>query len=87
MLIDIRSPEQYQKDHLEGAVSIPFFSLQLHPEKYLQKGKTYTLYCDTGNKSSLLVSYLKRIGYSVVNLEGGYLFHAKNYTIMNTKVK
>ena len=75
MVIDIRSPEEYAKGHLSGAVNIPFFSLYFHPEKYLEKDKQYILYCQSGSNSFLLVSYLNRKGYHCVNLDGGY---AKN---------
>ena len=75
MIIDIRDPEKYAKGHLDGAVNIPFFSLYFHPENYLEKSKKYILYCQSGSNSFLLVTYLNKLGYHCVNLEGGY---AKN---------
>lgn len=73
MIIDIRNPEEYAKGHLEGAINIPFASLYFHPELYLEKDKTYTLYCHSGSNSYLLVLHLNRQGYHCVNLNGGYL--------------
>ena len=75
MIIDIRDRLQFQKGHIEGAVSIPFYDLYLFPQKYLEKGKKYTLYCNSGSQSKVLVSYLNQLGYSCVNLEGGYSKH------------
>lgn len=75
MLIDIRDSYSYQKGHLEGAVSIPSFSLMKNPEQYLDKEKTYTLYCQSGVKSKRVVSFLNALGYHCVNLEGGYSKH------------
>ena len=75
MIIDIRDALRYAEGHIEGAIHIPFYSLYANPQVYLNKGMTYQIYCDTGVKSSLLVSYLKNLGYHCVNLEGGYVKH------------
>ncbi len=72
MIIDIRDKSRYMMGHIKNAVSIPFLELSLHPEKYLNFDNTYYLYCDTGSRSYLLVSYLNQMGYHCVNLDGGY---------------
>jgi len=73
MIIDIRDFSSYQKGHLNGAISIPFNKLLLYPEKYLRKDVEYRLYCNSGSQSKMLTSYLNRLGYHCVNIEGGYL--------------
>ena len=75
MIIDIRDPIEYQKGHLSDAINIPFLQLYLFPSKYLEYNKTYTLYCNSGSKSSMLVTYLNHKGFHCVNLEGGYSKH------------
>ena len=72
MIIDIRDVSKYQKGHLKDAKNIPFAELYFHPEKRLNKSTTYYFYCDSGVKSKMLVTYLSRLGYHCVNLEGGY---------------
>ena len=72
MIIDIRNSTSYLKGHIENAKNIPFSKLYFHPDEYLDKQKTYYLYCDTGHRSKLLVSYLKSLGFKCVNIEGGY---------------
>lgn len=72
MMIDIREEGKYLEGHLPGAINIPFFKLYLNPEQYLNPKNEYTLYCDSGSKSKILVSYLNKLGYHCVNLEGGY---------------
>lgn len=74
MYIDVRDREKYLKGHIEGAISIPFLELFLNPN-VLSKDVEYILYCDSGNKSKILVNHLNSLGYHCVNLEGGYLFH------------
>ena len=75
MIIDIRSSSKYSNGHLKDAVHIPFSELYFHPEQYLDYQTPYSIYCDTGVKSKLLVHYLKQLGYNCVNLEGGYSNH------------
>lgn len=77
-IIDIRSYPKYLKGHIEGAVSIDAYNLLFHPEKYLQKEKTYYLYCDSGMRSKRLSHELNKKGYSTVNIQGGY----HNYLLM-----
>lgn len=75
MIIDIRSREKYLNGHLDGAIHIPFLELYSNPSKYLNKNKTYQIYCNSGSSSGMLVSYLNSLGYSCVNLDGGYSKH------------
>ena len=72
MIIDIRKNEDYLKGHIPGAIHIPYSSLIAHPEKYLDKSKSYQLYCNSGKTSLNLVLHLNQKGYHCVNIEGGY---------------
>ena len=36
------------------------------------KNTIYYIYCDYGNRSKHVVSYLNSLGYNCVNIEGGY---------------
>lgn len=69
MIIDIRSPEKYNNDHLDDAVNISYNELFYHPNKYLKKELKYYIYCDTGYRSKVLVNFLNKIGYNCVNIE------------------
>lgn len=71
MIIDIRNINDYEKGHLENAISIPYNKLYLNP-KILNKDETYYLYCNSGKKSKELVNYLNKLGYHTINIEGGY---------------
>ena len=75
MIIDIRDSKRYREGHIEHAVNIPFALLFSNPSNYLKTDHTYYLYCDTGSNSGMLVSYLNRLGFHCVNLEGGYAKH------------
>ena len=71
-LIDIRSIESYNNNHIPGAVNIQMDNLLLMPSKYLNKNERYYIYCKQGVSSSKLCNILTKYGYKVTNLVGGY---------------
>ena len=79
-IIDIRSIQSYNNNHIPNSVNIPFETLILHPHDYLDKSKTYYIYCQKGLSSESLCKILNNIGYTVIEIEGGY----ENW-IMNAK--
>lgn len=77
-IIDIRSPFQYKLDHIPTAINISYQALRNNPEKYLEKNKKYYIYCQSGHSSNNLVIILNQLGYTTVNIIGGY----NNYLLM-----
>ncbi len=71
-IIDIRSNEKYNSNHIDGSINIPYQSLLVDPSRYLDKGEKYYLYCQKGLSSSSVCSILSKLGYNVVNIIGGY---------------
>lgn len=71
-IIDIRSREKYNDNHIPGAKNIDFDSLILRPELYLKKGVTYYIYCQMGKSSITVCQILNKEGYTVKHLIGGY---------------
>lgn len=71
-LIDIRSIENYNRNHIPGAKNIPYEILLLRPEKYLDKSQTYYLYCQKGMTTIKIAMILRSKGYKIVNVQGGY---------------
>lgn len=71
-IIDIRSIEKYNDNHIPGAYNIPFDKLLLYPNNYLDKNNIYYIYCQKGKKSSQLCRLLNSKGYHTVNILGGY---------------
>ncbi len=64
VVIDLREKEEYEKGHLEYAVSMPDAKVN-EIEKYNLKNKQWLLYCSRGNLSFRLASKLTRMGYQV----------------------
>ena len=71
-IIDIRSFEDYNIDHIPGAINIPFEKLLLYPNNYLLKNLKYYIYCDKGLSSSNVCSILNKQGFDTVSVDGGY---------------
>ena len=69
-VIDLRSKEEFQEVHVEGARNIPYEDLKMF-RKYLPKDKLYILYCDRGASSLMAAKELSRDGYRAVTLVGG----------------
>ena len=71
IVVDLRSPEEYYKSHIENAINIPLADIQ----KILAFGKeeyTWILYCRRGSHSFKLASELSDYGYKVLAVVGGY---------------
>ena len=71
-IIDMRSIEKYNNNHIMNAINIPFEKLLANFNKYLDKNKKYYIYCQMGIQSRKVCQILKNNGYSVVNIIGGY---------------
>lgn len=73
VLLDIRSPQEYEEGHLEGSILIPEYELMAKAEKIIiDKEKTIIVYCNTGTRSKKAQKILNRLGYEkVYNLYQG----------------
>ena len=68
-VIDLRSKEEFEDIHVEGARNIPYEELEMF-RKYLPKDKLYLLYCDRGASSLMAAKELSREGYRTATLVG-----------------
>lgn len=71
-IIDIRSIEKYNDNHMPGAINIPYTYLISNPEKYLNFKTDYYIYCKEGIQSTKVCNYLRKRGYKAINIIGGY---------------
>jgi NADPH-dependent 2,4-dienoyl-CoA reductase/sulfur reductase-like enzyme/rhodanese-related sulfurtransferase len=69
-IIDVRSPEEFARGHIPGAVNIPISALR-HRIRTLDQAKSVVVYCFVGYRGYLAYRILKQRGFSVVNLDGG----------------
>ena len=60
VLLDVRSQQEYNEHHLNGAINIPLFELTIKAEKVLKKNKIIIVYCQSGKRSKRAYKILKR---------------------------
>lgn len=65
VIIDVRSKEEYNQKHIEGAINIPHNQILESIKKY-SKETILVLYCSTGTRSRLASNLLLSMGYSNV---------------------
>ncbi len=73
ILLDVRSPQEYNEYHLSGAICIPTYELQSKVTQIIEdKDQLIVVYCQSGARSMSAVSILKKMGYeNLYQLEGG----------------
>ena len=73
LVIDVRTPEEFQREHLPNAINIPLGDLdQEVPRKVKDKNQPLLLHCLSGGRSGLAKSRLKGMGYTNVFNLGSY---------------
>ena len=74
-LLDLRTEEEFNSGHLEGASNIDFNGPGFADElENLDKNKRYLLYCRTGNKSGQTLDLMKEKEFiEAYNMLGGIM--------------
>lgn len=70
--LDVRFPEEFQTNALEGAINHPLNTLRMHSGR-LDQNRTYIVYCDTGTRSAVAAFLLAERGFQVHCLDGGLM--------------
>lgn len=65
ILIDVRDPITYQKEHHPNSINIYYDKLLLNYNKYLDKNKKYYFICNEGHLSKKAARILSYYGYDV----------------------
>jgi len=85
IILDVRTPQEYQRGHLRDSVLIPVQQLQ---KRYRELGADHNreilIYCATGNRSTVASKILIDSGFKhIVNMRGGIFdWHRKNYPVV-----
>jgi len=74
VLLDVRTEEEYQAGHIQGAQWFPRGKLEYYIQERIEDPDSkIVLYCRTGGRSALATLTLKDMGYTnVVDLDGGF---------------
>lgn len=72
-ILDVRTKGEWESGHISGAANISLVELE-HSCNKLPRGIPMTLVCQSGSRSSLAASLLRKQGFAdVMNLRGGML--------------
>jgi phage shock protein E len=73
LLIDVRSPSEFQSGHLPGAMNLPLDQLEIEaPRRLPDKDRPLLLHCQSGMRSDTAKRKLAGMGYRNVFNLGSY---------------
>lgn len=71
--IDVRTTDEFNAGHLEGAIHIPYEEIATRiSEVTTDKNAVIHLYCRSGNRSGIAQQTLQSAGFTNAVNEGGY---------------
>ncbi len=73
ILVDVRSPQEFNEGHLNGAINIPEYEIRKRIMNEIPKlNQQIVLYCQYGGRSQDALNMMTRMGYNnVYVLKGG----------------
>ena len=72
VLVDVRTPKEYEEWHPGEAVNINLFSKDFSRRiEELDRNAEYVVYCRTGHRSAIAVRKMRKMGLKAYNLKGG----------------
>jgi rhodanese-related sulfurtransferase len=74
LLLDVRTPEEFSRGHLPGAVNLNFYDPDFRTKlKAMVKDQAVLVYCAVGGRSAKAAQMLQDLRIpQVYNLDGGY---------------
>lgn len=85
ILLDVRTPGEFNDGHIEGALNIDYYERSFKTElAKLDKDKSYIVYCRSGNRSAKTLSIMRSMGFKTAyNVLGGInVWKAKGYKLV-----
>ena len=74
VILDVRTQEEYDEAHIDGAILIPDYEINVKAESILKDNNQLILvYCRSGRRSKLAAEELVKLGYTNVKEFGGII--------------
>lgn len=74
IILDVRTPEEYNESHIPGAILIPDYEIIMRAESELpDKDQLILVYCRSGRRSKLASEALVKLGYTNIREFGGII--------------
>lgn len=71
LVVDVRTPQEFESGHYTNAVNIPLDQISSRPEEFGPADRKIVLYCRSGRRSQEALKTLQSKGYSNVLNAGG----------------
>jgi phage shock protein E len=65
VIVDVRTPGEFEAGHARGAVNIPFDQIAARAAE-LPRDRPLVLYCRTGRRSGIATAELQKLGFSAI---------------------
>lgn len=73
LVIDVRTPQEFQSGHIQNAINIPYEVIGFKIKNITDdKDKEILLYCRSGRRSGIALATLNKLGYTQAKNVGGY---------------
>jgi len=86
LILDVRSTQEYQQGHIQGAINIPYDQLQ-HNSAQLNQYKNHPIvvYCRSGRRAQIAYQVLQQQGFTqLIDLKGHInLWHQYQYPLQH----
>jgi phage shock protein E len=67
LLVDVRTPEEFAKGHLRGAINVPYDKVEDHRAEFGKDvDRAIVVYCRSGRRSGIALTTLENLGYTAV---------------------
>ena len=74
IILDVRTIEEFNESHIDGAILIPDYEINEKAEETLtDKNQLILVYCRSGRRSKLASAQLAKMGYTNVKEFGGII--------------
>lgn len=74
IILDVRTIEEFNESHIDGAILIPDYEIKEKAEETLtDKNQLILVYCRSGRRSKLASAQLAKMGYTNVKEFGGII--------------
>ena len=71
LILDVRTDDEFNARHIEGAVNIPVEDLDKRIAELTDKKRPIIVYCKSGSRSAKAAALLKSAGFTQVHDLGG----------------
>lgn len=81
-IIDVRSPKEYKKSHIKGAINVSYFGghfIENFQKLDLDSTRTTLIYCETQHRSLMAANKIYKSGFNtIIDLDKGMRIWRKN---------